>query len=122
MPPIKSFRDLDVWRKSMTLAQRCYLVSRCFDRDDQAALGYQLRRSAVSIPSNIAEGSGRRHTAEYVQFLQVAKASNNELQTQLELAARVGALNSMEADALRAEAEEVGRMMHGLIRSLRPLP
>ena len=115
---VTSFRDLLVWQKAMVLAAGCYAATRGLKRDDQSVLGFEIRKSCVSIPSNIAEGFGRHHTAEYVHHLRYANASGNELQTQLELAHRAGLMREEEVALLVAAAEEVGRMLHGLIASL----
>ena len=88
MAKITSFRDLLVWQKSMNLAERCYRISKRFRRDDQLVLGHEIRKSCVSVPSNIAEGSGRHHTAEYIHHLRFSNGSNNELQTQVEIGKR----------------------------------
>ena len=118
MAKINSFRELIVWQKSMDLAERSYRVTRRFKHDDQLALGYEIRKSGISIPSNISEGFGRHHTAEYIHHLRFANGSNNELQTQIEIGQRVEIVTMAEASALIADAEEVGRMLHGLIGSL----
>jgi len=102
----------------MDLAEGCYRLSRLLNRDDQNALGFQLRKSSVSVPSNIAEGYGRHHTASYVNHLWIANGSSNELQTQLELAGRVQIVSPDDASKYIAQAQEVGRMLIGLIRSL----
>ena len=114
----ESFRELLVWQKAMDLAEDCYRLSRRLHRDDQNALGLQLRKSSLSVPSNIAEGYGRHHTALYVNHLWIANGSSNELQTQLELAARVQIISRDEASKYIAQTQEVGRMLIGLIRSL----
>ena len=114
MGEIKSFRDLMVWQKAMRLAERCYRLTKRFGRDDQAVLGFELRKSCVSVPSNIAEGFGRHY---------IANGSNNELQTQLEVGQRVEIVHPSEAERMIADAEEVGRMLRGLVGSLeRPTP
>jgi four helix bundle protein len=118
MPKISSFRELLVWQKSMNLAQRCYRISKDFRREDQLVLGHEIRKSCVSVPSNIAEGFGRHHTAEYIHHLRFSNGSNNELQTQLEIGKRVGIIREEDAAAMIADAEEVGRMLHGLVASL----
>jgi four helix bundle protein len=118
MATIKSFRELLVWQKSMNLAERCYGVSRCFPRDDQWVLGREIRKSCISVPSNIAEGYGRHSTPEYIHHLRFSNGSNNELQTQVELARRFEIITFNEATTLIADAEEIGRMLHGLINSL----
>ena len=118
MSDIKSFRDLLVWQKSMNLAERCYRLSKRFSRDDQLVLGFQIRKACVSVPSNIAEGFGRHYTPEYIKHLRIAKGSNNELQTQVELGRRIEIVREEDAAALMADSEEVGRMLHGLIAAL----
>jgi four helix bundle protein len=118
MQIIKSFRDLLVWQKSMDLADRTYRAARRFGKADQMVLGYQLRKSSVSIPSNIAEGSSRHSTAHYVQHLWTAHGSAGELETQIELANRLELFTSQQADVLIRDAREVGRMINGLVTSL----
>lgn len=118
MTRINSFRDLLVWQKSMDLAERCYRVSRRFGRQDQEVLGYQIRKTSVSIPSNIAEGFGRHYTPVYVQHLWTAHGSGAELETQIELGRRADLVTVKEAEVLIGDAQEVGRMLNGLVRSL----
>jgi len=118
MSKMNSYRELLVWQKSMTLAERCYRMTRRFKRDDQLVLGHEIRKSCVSIPSNIAEGFGRHYTAEYIHHLRFSNGSSNELQTQVELSKRVEIVTAEEAAILVADAEEIGRMLHGLIGSL----
>jgi four helix bundle protein len=118
MTTIRSFRDLLVWQKSMDLAVRCYVLARRFPKADQAVLGYQAQKCAVSIPSNVSEGFARHSTPHYVQHLWTAHASGAELETQLELGKRVEVVTREEAEALIANAQEVGRMLNGLVRSL----
>ena len=83
---IQSFRDLQVWQKSMEMTIAVYRLTRDFPRDELYGLTSQMRRSAVSVPSNIAEGQGRLNLGEFRQFLGIARGSNCELQTQLEIA------------------------------------
>jgi len=118
MTRLTSYRELIVWQKSMNLAERCYRMTRRFKRDDQLVLGHEIRKSCVSIPSNIAEGFGRHHTPEYIHHLRYSSGSSNELQTQVELSKRVEIVTPTEADILIADAEEIGRMLHGLVGSL----
>ena len=89
MAKLQSLRELLVWQKSMNVAVRCYRLTRRFRRDDQPVLGFEVRKSCVSVPSNIAEGFSRHHTNEYIHHLRYAHASNSELQTQIELGKRV---------------------------------
>jgi four helix bundle protein len=118
MPQIKSFRDLLVWQKAMDLAVPCYGVSRRMPKDEQAVLGYQIRKCAVSMPSNIAEGKARQSTAIYMNHLWVAHGSGAELETQLELGARVRVVSEQEAATLISDTQEIGRMIQGLVKSL----
>jgi four helix bundle protein len=118
MAKINSFRDLLVWQKAMDLAVKCYGVSRRLPKDEQPVLGYQIRKCAVSMPSNIAEGKARQSTPIYQQHLWVAHGSGAELESQLELGARVKLVNEREAAALIADAQEIGRMLQGLVASL----
>ena len=118
MAKLNSFRELIVWQKVMSLSERCYQMSKRFHRDDQAALGTELRRTCISIPSNIAEGFGRYHTAEYVRYLWISNGSNCELQTQVDLARRVEIVKPEDASILIADAEEIGRMLRGLVSAL----
>ena len=118
MPSLSSFRELLVWQKSMSVAERCYRMSKRFNRDDQLVLGFELRKSCVSVPSNIAEGFGRHYTPAYVNHLWFANGSNNELQTQVEIGRRVELVSPEEAATLINDAEEVGRMLRGLVASL----
>lgn len=111
MSRLTSYRELIVWQKSMNLAERCYRMTRRFKRDDQFVLGHEIRKSCVSIPSNIAEGFGRHYTPEYIHHLRYSSGSSNELQTQVELTKRVEIVSPTEAQILIADAEEIGRML-----------
>jgi four helix bundle protein len=118
MTNISSFRDLLVWQKAMDLAVRCYKVAQSLPRADQMVLGYHIRKSAVSMPSNIAEGFSRHSTAFYIQHLWTTHASGAELETQVELGNRLDLIPAANAEILIADAQEVGRMINGLVRSL----
>ena len=103
----------------MDLAVQAYRLSHRFPAEERFALANQLRRSASSIPANIAEGAGRCNTGEYLQGLSVALGSLRELETQLILASRLRYTPPEESSVALARAEEVGRMLYGLMRSLR---
>ena len=114
---IQSFRDLEVWRKSMDLAERVYFASKDFPQSETFGLTSQVRRAAVSIPSHIAEGKavgGQR----YRRHVKIALGSNAELQTQIELAKRLNMLTEAAGDELLQQATEIGRMLAGLFRAL----
>ena len=115
---INSFRDLLVWQKSMDLCVRTYKLARRLPRDEQMVMGYQLRKSSVSMPSNIAEGFSRHSTPHYIQHLWTSHASGAELETQLEAARRIELVRSEDAEILIADAQEVARMLNGLVNSL----
>ena len=114
---IQSFRDLVVWQKGMHLAARVYSTSEQLPRSETYGLTSQIRRAAVSIPSNIAEGKAIGGQG-YRRHLTIALGSESELETQLELAQRLKMLDKDEAEGLRNQASEVGRMLAGLIKSL----
>jgi len=118
MTTIESFRDLQVWQKSMDLAVRCYRAAQGLPKAEQLVLGFQIRKSSISIPSNVAEGHSRHSTPHYIQHLWTAHASGGELETQVEFGRRVELFTELQAEALIRDAQEVGRMINGLIRSL----
>jgi four helix bundle protein len=118
MAKLESFRELLVWQKSIDLAVRCHRAAKRFPRDEQSVLGYQTRKSSLSMPSNIAEGFARHSTASYIQHLWTAHASGAELQSQLIVGSRIDVVSEAEAAALISDAEEVGRMLYGLVASL----
>jgi four helix bundle protein len=114
---IQSFRDLEVWHKSMRLAERVYQLTETFPRNEQYALSLQLKRAAVSIASNIAEGHARQ-TGYYLNHLTVAIGSEAELQTQLELSYRLKLTERARVEGLLEDASEIGRMLRGLFASV----
>ncbi len=116
---IKSYRDLEVWQKAMDVAVECYKLAQTFPRTETYGLCSQLQRAASSIPANIAEGRGRGHTKEFLQFLSIAYGSLAELETHLILAERLGYINSDRVGKVLSSAAEVGRMLNGLQASLR---
>lgn len=117
---LRSFRELVVWQKSMQLAGTVYRLTQGFPREEIYGLASQLRRCAVSLPSNIAEGSGRLSAREYRQFLAIARGSNFELQTQLELARSFGMGDMEMIDDAEGLSHEIGRMLHSMLEKLKP--
>ena len=111
----KSFRELVVWQRSIQLATAIYRVTSSFPKDELYGLTSQIRRSAVSVPSNIAEGQGRLSTGEFRQFLGIARGSNFELQTQLEIARTLNFGNSALIDEAEGLSHEVGKMIHAIL-------
>jgi four helix bundle protein len=116
---IKTFRDLIVWQKSMTLVTDVYRASSAFPTSEQYGLTSQLRRCAVSIPSNIAEGFGRDSTNDYLRFLSIANGSLYESQTQLEIARNLDFLHALQFDQLLEQSREIERMLSSLMRRLK---
>lgn len=114
---MKTHKDLDVWKESMFLAERLYLATKRFPTEELYGLVSQMRRAAVSIPSNISEGAGRNTKKEFIQFLYVALGSAAELETQLILADRLG--YPVANDGLLARVENIMKMLNGLIRKLK---
>ena len=116
MTAITSHRDLIAWQEALTLVEIVYRDTAKFPKEETFGLKMQLRRAAVSVPSNIAEGSARITTGELVQFLGIARGSLAELETQLELAVRLGFL--AESAVATAQANRVGRLVSALLKSL----
>jgi len=115
---IKSYRDLDVWHKAMKLAELCYKETNRFPARETYGMASQIRRAAVSIPSNIAEGNSRHTRQAYLNHLSIALGSQSELETQVELSRRLELISEKPAHEILTLAELVGRMLHALIRSL----
>jgi four helix bundle protein len=116
---VKSFRDLLVWQRAIQLSVAIYRLTQGFPREEIYGMTSQMRRSAVSVPSNIAEGHGRLSTGEYRQFLGIARGSNFELQTQLEIARALEFGNSKLLDEAEGLSHEVGKMIHGILEGIK---
>ena len=115
---IKSYKDLDVWTMSTSLAESCYRVTKDFPRDEMYSMTAQIRRASASIPANIAEGYGRDQTGSFIQFLRIAQGSARELETHLILAGRVGLVRSDPLSGLLDGCERISKMLRSMIRSL----
>jgi four helix bundle protein len=115
----QSFRELVVWQRAMQLTVAVYRVTQDFPREEIYGLTSQLRRAAVSIPSNIAEGQGRGSTGEFRQFLAIARGSTCELQTQLEIARALNFGKPELIDETDALSNEVRKMLFGILDSLK---
>ena len=116
---IKSFMDLDAWEEAHALVVRLYKVTESFPRAEQFGLTNQMRRCAVSVPSNIAEGFNRLSSKEKIQFYRIAHGSVAELQCQLLIAKDVGFLKEAESGELSSRAEKVHKIITGLIKSIK---
>jgi len=115
----KSYRDLIVWQKAMAMARRAYSIIKTLPKREAFGLGDQIRRAAVSIASNVAEGHGRLSDLQFRHFLGQARGSLFEMQTQLELAIDLGYLEKKHGSELMEDASEVGRILNGLLRALK---
>ncbi|MFA5010575.1 MAG: four helix bundle protein [Ignavibacteria bacterium] len=118
MGEIRSHRDLDVWKKSVDLVTDIYEITKYFPKEEIYSLTNQIRRSAISIPSNIAEGASRNHTKEFVQFLYISLGSCSELETQLIISFKINYLSKEKLDLFLDKLFDLRRMILGLIRAV----
>ena len=109
-----------VWQRSMALVQRIYEISAAFPRDERFGLTAQIRRAAVSVPSNIGEGSRRKRRKAFLNHLDIALGSQAEVEVQLEIAQRLRFVKMADYKQTQIAVEEIGRMLNGLIVSLQP--
>jgi len=116
---MQSFRDLQVWQRSMELTVAVYRLTQQFPREEAFWLTSQLRRSVVSIPSNVAEGHGRMNPREFKHFLLIARASNCELQTQLEISGALGFADTQLLSTAQEISHQVEKMLFSLIGKLK---
>ncbi|MGA3056004.1 MAG: four helix bundle protein [Candidatus Korobacteraceae bacterium] len=116
--PLRSYRELVVWQKAIALVIDVYSITKGFPRDEIYGLTSQLRRSAVSIPSNIAEGQGRATKGEFVQFLCHARGSLFEVETQIVMAKELGYIAPEAEERVTVQVTEVARILNGLLTSL----
>ena len=119
MRQVESYRDLAVWRKAIDLTVQCYEASGSFPKSELFGLTCQIRRAAVSVGANIAEGRGRRYTGDFIRFISNAYGSLAELETHIIIANRLEYIDDGEANELLYRAGEVGRMLNGLLNALK---
>jgi four helix bundle protein len=115
---IKTYRDLIVWQKAMLLVTLVYRVTSQFPKSELYGLVSQARRSAVSIPSNIAEGYGRNSTNDYLRFLRIANGSLYEMQTQIEIAVNLGYIPRDSFNKIYEDSREIERMLSSMIKKI----
>jgi len=115
---VQTHRDMEVWKRSLDLAESIYRISTTWPTDERFGLISQVRRAAVSVAANIAEGAARRTTGEFLQFLGMARGSLAETETLLLISARLKHSPSRDVDPLLAEIEAIGRMLSALATSL----
>jgi four helix bundle protein len=117
--PVKDYRELIVWQKAMDLVEATHHTTREFPKEEVYGLTSQMRRAAVSIPSNIAEGQARNTTREFLHFLAIAYGSLKEIETQVLIAERLAYIDARQSLALVQSTTEVARLISGLANSLR---
>ena len=115
---LKTYKELKVWQKSMDLTVEIYRLVKLLPKFEIYALSDQMRRSVVSIPSNIAEGYGRNSTKEFIQFLTVARGSQLELETQLQICLRLEYFSETEVETVLHLCTEINKMLNVLIKKL----
>jgi four helix bundle protein len=115
---IRDYRDLTVWKEAMVIAELVYSLTRSFPRDEMFGMTSQMRRAAVSIPCNIAEGFGRAQRRAFVQYLRISQGSLKELETQVILCVRVGLLPPEKIEEITALCERLGKRLVQFVRSL----
>lgn len=115
----QTYRDLVVWQKAMQLVTNVYALTENFPKHEMFGLTSQLRRATVSVPSNIAEGQGRDSPKEFLHHLSIAYGSLMEAETQVQIASNLTYISKTDAGNLLAQCDEVGRLLNGLLRSLR---
>lgn len=115
---MKDYRELIVWQKSMELVKSTYVLINKLPKDERFALADQMRRSVISIPSNIAEGHERKSTKEYIQFLYIANASRAELATQLEICRMLEYLDNDVVDNAIRQSGEIAKLINSIIKKL----
>ena len=118
-PGVNNHKDLEVWKKSVVLARDVYEATKDFPKDEVFGLTSQMKRAAVSIASNIAEGAARKGQQEFVQFLYIAIGSASELDTQIEIAKAIGLGNTATLDHLQENTNTVKAMLYGLAKSIK---
>ena len=115
---IKSYRELEIWKKGMELVKMIYKITENFPQKEVFGLANQMRRAAVSIPSNIAEGQARHYTKEFVQFLYQSLGSLAELDTQTIIAENLNYINQQQEAEVENRIVQLQKMIHGLVKSL----
>ena len=116
---MKSYKELEVWQKSIGLTSEIYTITKSFPSEEKYTLVSQLRRSALSIPSNIAEGWGRGSTKEYIHFLLISRASLMELETQIIISSKLNYITKKQQDNLEEKIISISMMLNKLISKLR---
>ena len=114
----KSYRDLEVWQKSMKLAKRIYEITQGFPTEERFGLTNQLRRASVSVPSNLAEGHARFGAGEFARFISISMGSVAEIETQVLLSTDLGYLKHEVSNEILGDLETIGKMLRGLAKAI----
>jgi four helix bundle protein len=117
---MKTHKDLDVWKDGISFVTKVYLMTSSFPRDEVYGITSQIRRAAISIPSNIAEGAARKTSNEFRHYLYIALSSAAELNTQLIIAHNLGFLDIHNIETMNTELDSISKRIQGLIKSLKP--
>ena len=115
---MQNYRELTVWQKSMDLVEEVYRLVKLLPREEQYALSDQMRRAVVSVPSNIAEGYGRHAAKDYLRFLNIARGSKNEVETQLLICVRLNYVSGNDLAKAMGLCNEIGRMLNTMIKKI----
>jgi four helix bundle protein len=115
---VQSYKDLDVWQRSMDLVEAVYALTKQFPKEELYTLTSQIRRAAISVPSNIAEGRSKRATRDFMRFIHISYGSMAELETQLMIAERLSYISHDKLSPLVEEIGDIGRMLNGLLSGL----
>ena len=117
-----NFKELLVWKKSIEFVTEIYEITATFPSEEKYGLVSQIRRAAVSIPSNIAEGNARRSSADYIQFLKIARGSGAEVETQIIISKNLKFIDELKCEELTLKITEIMKMINGLINYLKTKP
>lgn len=115
---VADYKDLIAWQKAMDLVVEVYRLTQAFPAEERFGLTNQIRRAAVSVPSNIAEGQARGAGRDFAHFLRIANGSRQEVETQMEIAVRLGYIDALQAAPFNDRVQEVGRILRGLAASV----
>lgn len=116
---MKTHKELDVWRNAVDFVTSIYEMTRAYPKEEQYGIVSQIRRSAVSVPSNIAEGAGRGHSKEYVRFLYIAQGSLSEIETQIIISQKLKYISEVEFDSIISRVKVIQKQLSGLIKYLK---
>lgn len=118
MTEYKTHKDLDVWKNSINFVTEIYKLTGNFPKEEIYCISNQMRRAAVSIPSNIAEGAGRKHNKEFIQFLHIAMGSSSELETQIFISKNLNYISEEQMNTILEKLYDIRKMLTGLLKAV----